>query len=41
VSSHPLEIAGYLDAIRALPDFWELTVPVGKGLNIASRMPLS
>ena len=39
VSSHPLEIAGYLEAIRALPDFWEFTVPVGKGLNIAYRHP--
>ena len=39
VSSHPLEIAGYLDAIRALPDFWEFTVPVGKGLSIAYRHP--
>jgi len=39
VSSHPLEIAGYLEAIRALPDFWEFTVPVGKGLSIAYRHP--
>jgi predicted O-methyltransferase YrrM len=39
VSSHPREIAGYLEAIRALPDFWEFTVPVGKGLNIAYRHP--
>jgi predicted O-methyltransferase YrrM len=37
VSSHPREIAGYLEAIRALPDFWEFTVPVGKGLSIAYR----
>ena len=39
VSSHPREIAGYLEAIRALPDFWEFTVPVGKGLSIAYRHP--
>jgi predicted O-methyltransferase YrrM len=39
VSSHPQEIAGYLEAIRALPDFWEFTVPVGKGLSIAYRHP--
>src|ERR1700680_609863 len=37
VSSHPREIAGYLQAIHALPDFWEFTVPVGKGLSIAYR----
>src|SRR5579864_8924114 len=34
-SSHPLEIAGYIETIRSLPDFTEFTVPVGKGLNIA------
>ena len=37
VSSHPQEIAAYLAAIRALPDFSEFTVPVGKGLSIAYR----
>jgi predicted O-methyltransferase YrrM len=40
-SSHPQEIAGYLETIRSLPDFTEFTVPVGKGLNIGYRMPLS
>jgi predicted O-methyltransferase YrrM len=39
VSSHPREIGGYLEAVRALPDFWEFTVPVGKGLSIAYRHP--
>ena len=37
VLSHPREIAGYLEAIRALSDFWEFTVPVGKGLSVAYR----
>jgi len=37
VTSHPQEIAGYLEAVRALPDFAEFTVPVGKGLSIAYR----
>jgi predicted O-methyltransferase YrrM len=37
VSSHPQEIAGYLKAIRELPDFSDFTLPVGKGLNIAYR----
>ena len=36
--SHPDEIAGYLAAVRALPDFEHTIVPVGKGLSVASRM---
>ncbi len=35
--SHPEEIAGYLAAVEALPDFTATTVPVGKGLHIAYR----
>ena len=35
--SHPGEIAAYLETIRALPDFWEFLVPIGKGLSIAYR----
>jgi predicted O-methyltransferase YrrM len=35
--SHPGEIAGYLSALAALPDFDRLIVPVGKGLSIAYR----
>lgn len=38
--SHPQEIAGYLETIRGLPDFWEFTVQVGKGLSIAYRQSL-
>jgi predicted O-methyltransferase YrrM len=35
--SHPDEIAGYLAAIRKLPDFEHTIVPIGKGLSIAHR----
>lgn len=35
--SHPDEIAAYLDAVRALPEFDHLIVPVGKGLSVAYR----
>lgn len=35
--SHPAEIAGYLEAIEALPDFEHLVLPVGKGLSVAYR----
>lgn len=35
--SHPDEIAGYLAAVSALPDFEHIIVPVGKGLSIAYR----
>jgi predicted O-methyltransferase YrrM len=35
--SHPEEIAGYLAAVEALPQFEHLVVPVGKGLSIAYR----
>lgn len=35
--SHPGEIAGYLAAIRALPDFSHEMISVGKGLSVASR----
>jgi len=35
--SHPEEIAGYLRAIAALPEFEHTVVPVGKGLSIACR----
>jgi predicted O-methyltransferase YrrM len=35
--SHPAEIAGYLAAVEALPDFTHVVVPVGKGLSVAFR----
>jgi predicted O-methyltransferase YrrM len=35
--SHPEEIAGYLAAVQALPQFEHLIVPIGKGLSIAYR----
>jgi predicted O-methyltransferase YrrM len=37
VLSHPTEIAEYLVAIEALPDFEHLILPVGKGLSVAYR----
>ncbi len=37
VLSHPQEIAGYLAAVRALPDFEHTIIPVGKGLSVAYR----
>lgn len=37
VLSHPEEIAGYLAAIEALPDFDHVIIPVGKGLSLAYR----
>jgi predicted O-methyltransferase YrrM len=37
VLSHPDEIAGYLAAVQALPDFEHIVIPVGKGLSIAYR----
>ncbi len=33
--SHPDQIAPYLEAVQALPDFEHLIVPVGKGLSLA------
>jgi predicted O-methyltransferase YrrM len=38
VHSHPNEIAAYLAALDALPQFEKLIVPIGKGLSIAYRM---
>lgn len=35
--SHPTEIAGYLAAVQALPDFEQMVIPVGKGLSVAYR----
>lgn len=35
--SHPQEIANYLGAVRALPDFEQMVLPVGKGLSVAYR----
>lgn len=35
--SHPDEIAGYLAAVKALPAFDHLIVPIGKGLSVAYR----
>jgi predicted O-methyltransferase YrrM len=35
--SHPQEIAAYLAAVQALPQFEHLVIPVGKGLSIAYR----
>lgn len=37
VLSHPDEIAGYLNALEALPQFDHLVVPIGKGLSVAYR----
>ena len=37
VLSHPDQIAGYLAAIQAQPDFDHMVVPVGKGLSIAYK----
>jgi predicted O-methyltransferase YrrM len=37
VLSHPDEIAGYLAAIRAHPEFEHLVIPVGKGLSFAYK----
>ncbi len=37
VLSHPDEIAGYLAAIEALPEFEHMVIPVGKGLSIAYK----
>jgi len=36
--SHPDEIAGYLRALEALPDFERVVVPAGKGLSVAYRL---
>lgn len=33
--SHPDEIAGYLAALQALPDFERIVIPVGNGLRVA------
>jgi predicted O-methyltransferase YrrM len=35
--SHPDEIAGYLAALEALPNFERLIIPIGKGLSVAYR----
>ena len=37
VISHPTEIAAYLRALEALPDFDRVVLPVGKGLSVAYR----
>ncbi len=37
VLSHPTEIAGYLQALEALPHFERVIVPIGKGLSVAYR----
>ncbi len=37
VLSHPTEIAAYLRALEALPDFERVVLPVGKGLSVAYR----
>lgn len=37
VLSHPQEIAAYLDALEALPQFDRLLLPIGKGLSVAYR----
>jgi len=37
VTSHPDQIAGYLAAITALPDFDHIVVPIGKGLSLAYK----
>jgi predicted O-methyltransferase YrrM len=35
--SHPGEIAAYLGAVEALPEFTHVVIPVGKGLSVAFR----
>jgi predicted O-methyltransferase YrrM len=35
--SHPEEIAPYLQAVAALPDFDHMILPIGKGLSVAWR----
>ncbi len=35
--SHPTEIAAYLRALEALPQFDRVVVPIGKGLSVAYR----
>ncbi len=35
--SHPQEIAAYLAAVQALPQFEHLVIPVGKGVSLAYR----
>jgi len=37
VLSHPQEIAAYLSAVQALPQFEHLVIPIGKGLSMAYR----
>ena len=37
VLSHPSEIAAYLRALEALPQFDRVIVPIGKGLSVAYR----
>jgi len=37
VLSHPNEIAAYLSALEALPQFERVIVPIGKGLSVAYR----
>jgi predicted O-methyltransferase YrrM len=37
VLSHPEEIAGYLRALEALPQFDRMVIPIGKGLSMAYR----
>ncbi len=37
VLSHPAEIAGYLQALKEVPEFEHMIVPVGKGLSVAYR----
>ena len=38
VLSHPAEIAEYLAAVDALPEFQHVIVPIGKGLSVAHRL---
>jgi predicted O-methyltransferase YrrM len=40
VLSHPGEIADYLTAVAGLVGFSSVTVPIGKGLNVAYRQSL-
>jgi predicted O-methyltransferase YrrM len=37
VLSHPDQIAGYLAAIEATPDFDHMVIPIGKGLSLAYK----
>lgn len=39
VSSHPEEMAAYLEVMSESPAFDHLVVPIGKGISVAYRKP--